>query len=746
MESISGTYLGDLYKSFPKLQNPSLITAYTHLPRVCPARQKDSKLQKPTKQSNDSIYTGEVNSSNEKSGFGLLTIPEGLYEGQFDSDHIQGQGRVFKPFTIIEGEFTDLDLSQGKIFNLKENSTYEGEIRNLKPHGKGKLELLNVYTYTGEFKNGLKEGLGDMQWKNNDRYKGEFAKDKQHGNGKFVTNDGACYDGEWILGKMHGKGVLVVKGNYKYDGSFSAGQKQGQGKCVWNDGKKYEGFWMKGKYDGFGKETTSDGRVLEGIWRNGVFKFAQGEDVGKGTGADRGGKVEGFAVEKTFQDEVVKDQSSVLSKKSSKSLSNAVNYRNQSPILEKGKNEVSFQEEQKGQKVPVEGEFGVDLSLIKDPESAQSSDSERAEQELNELGPEIKDFVLSRSSQANSLSHNSSIASNSKFKSKAAPSAQFYPEIKFENTPNESNRISNKNRFSPRSESSSISENRKFSPNADKSENYSGYYKGAERKITIQEPILPTIIKKTVIIKKTQLVSPLEIRSCIRTDPLFQISYQKFKSLSLFQYDDMNLEDIVLLDDWITLNKEKIYRGFVNSSNLPHGNGVQLQRGRIYQGGFFNGKKQGLGRLITPLGRLYEGYWFHGKKHGFGVFQSETETYCGDWCKGLYHGLGVMHNSQGVYDGEFIFGICEGKGILEYEDGKIFEGQFKNGVPHGFGNLKIGSEISFDQWKEGAKKILEVTTMKKVTPIKEEIQIKVEESVESASESESEVDIPLEVD
>ena len=166
MESISGTYLGDLYKSFPKLQNPSLITAYTHLPRLCPPRQKDSKIQKPTKQSNDSIYTGEVNTSNEKSGFGLLTIPDGIYEGVFDSDHIKGEGRVFKPFTIIEGEFDDLDITSGKIFNLKENSKYEGEIKNLKAHGKGKLVLDNVYTYTGEFKNGLKEGHGDMQWKN----------------------------------------------------------------------------------------------------------------------------------------------------------------------------------------------------------------------------------------------------------------------------------------------------------------------------------------------------------------------------------------------------------------------------------------------------------------------------------------------------------------------------------------------------------------------------------------------------
>ena len=105
-----------------------------------------------------------------------------------------------------------------------------------------------------------------------------------------------------------------------------------------------------------------------------------------------------------------------------------------------------------------------------------------------------------------------------------------------------------------------------------------------------------------------------------------------------------------------------------------------------------------------------------------------------------------MHNSQGVYDGEFVFGICEGRGSLQYEDGKVFEGQFKNGVPHGFGNLKIGSEISFDQWKEGAKKVLEVTAMKKVTPVIEEAQKRLEDPVESASESESEVDIPMEVD
>ena len=89
------------------------------------------------------------------------------------------------------------------------------------------------------------------------------------------------------------------------------------------------------------------------------------------------------------------------------------------------------------------------------------------------------------------------------------------------------------------------------------------------------------------------------------------------------------------LDSNCRKNKEKEYKGFVNSKGLPYGNGVLLQKGRIYQGGFCDGKRHGLGRLITPLANTYEGYWKRGKRNGFGVYLSEEETYCGDWFLGL---------------------------------------------------------------------------------------------------------------
>jgi hypothetical protein len=345
--------------------------------------------------------------------------------------------------------------------------------------------------------------------------------------------------------------------------------------------------------------------------------------------------------------------------------------------------------------------FKINISGIKDPEEDKSSESEN---ELNNMGPGIKELLFSKSSQGESLVSRNLEEIDKDFENSSVSSKRNNPMV-----------------------DSSI--------RSDQSEPV------LTKKITIQGPLPPNIRIEKVIIKKPQVVPLMEIRARVRNDPLFQISYQKLKQLGSFQYDDQKIDGIYIVEQWIPLNKEKNYKGFVDEQQVPKGNGVLLQRGRIYQGGFLAGKKHGLGRLITPLGRVYEGYWFKGRKQGFGVFTSETETYCGDWLKGLYHGLGVLENSQGCYDGEFIFGICEGQGILHFKDGSSFSGHFKNG------NLKFGTEISYDEWKEGVKKTLEITTTKKVTPHLDPKPEEIKNSPESSiSNSDSEVDIPHEID
>jgi hypothetical protein len=54
-------------------------------------------------------------------------------------------------------------------------------------------------------------GNGTLNFKNGDVYEGEFKNSKPHGQGKMTFNnkDGRIYTGEWMKGKFHGKGVCT---------------------------------------------------------------------------------------------------------------------------------------------------------------------------------------------------------------------------------------------------------------------------------------------------------------------------------------------------------------------------------------------------------------------------------------------------------------------------------------------------------------------------------------------------------
>eukprot|EP00931_Biecheleriopsis_adriatica_P000342 TRINITY_DN100366_c0_g1_i1.p1 TRINITY_DN100366_c0_g1~~TRINITY_DN100366_c0_g1_i1.p1 ORF type:complete len:209 (+),score=43.99 TRINITY_DN100366_c0_g1_i1:83-709(+) len=69
----------------------------------------------------------------------------------------------------------------------------------------------------------------------------------------------------------------------------------------------------------------------------------------------------------------------------------------------------------------------------------------------------------------------------------------------------------------------------------------------------------------------------------------------------------------------------------------------------------------------------------------------DGRVYQGQWVDGLMHGFGVMFGPEGQrYEGGFVKGKREGEGILTWEDGRQYQGQFVRGKPHGQGTL-IGS-------------------------------------------------------
>ena len=239
--------------------------------------------------------------------------------------------------------------------------------------------------------------------------------------------------------------------------------------------------------------------------------------------------------------------------------------------------------------------------------------------------------------------------------------------------------------------------------------------------------------------KLKKIITSKELEEMLKTSPIFQISYKKMKSLPAFVFQALTDSDYEITEDWLNLPKEKLYKGTVRGG-IPDGKGVLLQRGRIYFGEFRKGKREGNGRLITTLGRVYEGFWKKGKKHGFGAFEGDIEFYCGDWDLGLYHGLGVLENENGIYEGRFAYGICEGNGVLQYKDGKTYRGQFRNGVPDGYGEIQFRSNIDTGYWKDGIAAKTEILATAKVTPIYQETIVNTRSPGERSSDEEPSMD------
>ena len=79
------------------------------------------------------------------------------------------------------------------------------------------------------------------------------------------------------------------------------------------------------------------------------------------------------------------------------------------------------------------------------------------------------------------------------------------------------------------------------------------------------------------------------------------------------------------------------------------------------------------------------------------------KVYEGEYMDGKPHGRGIMKWRDGrAYEGEFKDGKLHGRGTLKLSDGRVYEGEFKNGKLHGRGIMKWRDGREYEgEWKEG---------------------------------------------
>ena len=151
--------------------------------------------------------------NNKRDGEGVLYRPDGtIFKGAYKNDVQNGIGTNYnKEGKILKALFKDGKVIRGSAImyyglgcndylNFDEENRYEGDYKNNKREGFGKLYLVNGNRYEGEFQNDLFTGEGKYYWPNGCKYIGGFKNDKKDGKGILYLDGGNRVEGLWKNG------------------------------------------------------------------------------------------------------------------------------------------------------------------------------------------------------------------------------------------------------------------------------------------------------------------------------------------------------------------------------------------------------------------------------------------------------------------------------------------------------------------------------------------------------------------
>ncbi len=133
------------------------------------------------------------------------------------------------------------------------------------------------------------------------------------------------------------------------------------------------------------------------------------------------------------------------------------------------------------------------------------------------------------------------------------------------------------------------------------------------------------------------------------------------------QYGNYEVVNTEFIDAY---NSRGIYSGTVQrATQMPHGKGKM-----VYHRGGSSG------------GRFYDGDWHVGHWHGYGVIRDvDGSIYEGQVVNDLKEGIGTMQFKDGrIFQGEFRQDAAS-EGTMSYIDGAQYEGELHHGNRHGFG-------------------------------------------------------------
>ena len=240
------------------------------------------------------IYCGQINSSNQKHGFGTeyyilgnesIIKSKGNFKNDLPEDEnfafYNPQGQLQFKGNAVEG----LKNGFGTEFHSNEQIKYEGYFINGKPdtdnekQDTGKIYYANGnLEYIGSLKKGLYNGSGEYY--NAEQIlisKGNFVDGALSGSDCFMYHDNQNlkYTGEMAGNLFEGEGELYHENSaLKYKGTFKRGRPDGKKCNIHHDNGQIKIIvpMINGYYEGRGKEYFKNGNLrYEGKFREGKY-------------------------------------------------------------------------------------------------------------------------------------------------------------------------------------------------------------------------------------------------------------------------------------------------------------------------------------------------------------------------------------------------------------------------------------------------------------------------------------------
>lgn len=194
------------------------------------------------------------------------------YDGDFKDGKVHGQGRIeYSNGNIFEGKLENGAWVNGKL--IAANFVYDGDFIYDKEknanfrHGKGRLVYSDGQVIDGTFANGKSSGYTKIVNLNGETIEGIYQDDRLHGEAKITTKN-YMLDGKFVNGSLVFANIKYLNGetytgeilNEEGFGKYWA--KSGNGTYTYANGQTYTGNWKDSKRHGHGTLTDKNGIVI----------------------------------------------------------------------------------------------------------------------------------------------------------------------------------------------------------------------------------------------------------------------------------------------------------------------------------------------------------------------------------------------------------------------------------------------------------------------------------------------------